>query len=238
MPKKLLDIVYVLKADIDPEELRYSLRSVEENFPCRKVWFVGGQPKGFEPDGAIRHKQVGGTKWDLIKSSLRKVLDEDGITEDFYWFNDDFFVMKPFKGKFVNYADNTLTWRIEELKQENSWLNPYARTLVKAREELKSLDRGEVNFEVHLPMLLNKDKVRASFYVCSSPQFRSVYGNYNRIPFVEHKDVKVYDFETVPQDADFLSTNDKTFQEGEVGKYIKGVFSNPSRWETPTPEGV
>lgn len=238
MPKKLLDVVYVLKSDIDPEELRYSLRSVEKNFPHRKVWFVGGQPKGFEPDGAIRHKQFGATKWDLIKSSLSKVLENDDITEDFFWFNDDFFIMKPFKGKFINYADKTLSWRIDDLRKENPWLNHYGRTVVKAREELKTLGFGEVNFEVHLPILFNKELLRNCFNKCSSPQIRSIYGNYNKIPFVQKDDVKVYDLESVPEDADFLSTNDKTFRDGKVGLFIKGEFSNPSRWETPTPKGV
>ena len=50
MAKQLLDVVYVLKSNIDPEELRYSLRSVEKNFPHRYVWFVGSQPEGFKPD--------------------------------------------------------------------------------------------------------------------------------------------------------------------------------------------
>lgn len=238
MPKKLLDVVYVLKSDIDTEELRYSLRSVEKNFPCRKVWFAGGQPNGFEPDGRISHKQYGATKWDMIKSSLSKVLETEEITEDFFWFNDDFFVMKPFKGKFVNYADGTLTARIEELREENPWLNHYGRTVFKAREELKTLGYGEVNFEVHLPILFNKELLRKSLNVCSSPQIRSIYGNYNRIPFVQKRDVKVYDLESAPEDADFLSTSDKTFVNGKVGELIRGEFSNPSRWETPTPKGV
>lgn len=35
------DAVYILKNDIDPSELRYSLRSLE-NFPHGKVWFFKG----------------------------------------------------------------------------------------------------------------------------------------------------------------------------------------------------
>ena len=53
------DIVFVLKDKLDTEELRYSLRSIEKNFPHRYVWFVGGQPEGFKPDRALPHKQSG-----------------------------------------------------------------------------------------------------------------------------------------------------------------------------------
>ena len=64
---------------------------------------------------------------------------------------------------------------------------------------------------------------------------RSVYGNINNIKYRQHDDVKVYDNETVPEDPDYLSTNEKVFRDGKVGEYIRGVFSTPSRFETPAP---
>ena len=59
---KKVDIVYILKNDIDSDELRYSLRSVCENFPCRRVIFIGGCPKDIVPDVYIPHEQIGHTK--------------------------------------------------------------------------------------------------------------------------------------------------------------------------------
>lgn len=232
MPKKLYDVVYILKDNLTTEELRYSLRSVEKNFPVRKVWFVGGQPKGFKPDVAIKHDQVGENKWSKIRASMLKVANEPDLSNEFFLFNDDFFIMKPFKGKFVNYADQTLSWRIEDLKeQNNNWLTPYTRTLVKAREELKILGHTEINFEVHTPMLFNKALV-PSVLKCSSPQMRSIYGNINGIPYAQREDVKVYDLETVPDNADLISTDDNTFTNGKVGAFIRECFPEPSRFET------
>ena len=194
MPKKI-DSVYILKDEFNCEELRYSLRSVEKNFPHRFVWFVGGQPKGFQPDRAIKHKQVGSTKWD-------------------------------------NYVDMTLTERIDELRRNvHPWLNPYGRTLFKAEQELISLGCPTMNYDVHLPMMFNKELFKASINKCSSPQMRSVYGNLNAVPFVIHQDVKVYDMETVPKDPDFLSTDEDVFEKGRVGAYIRKQFPTPSRWE-------
>ena len=231
MPKKI-DIVYILKDEFNCEELRYSLRSVEKNFPHRFVWFVGGQPKGFQPDRAIKHKQVGSTKWDMIKSSMWKAVENEEVSDDFFLFNDDFFVMKKFKGEFVNYVDMTLAERIDELRRNvHPWLNPYGRTLFKAEQELISLGRPTMNYDVHLPMMFNKDLFKASINKCSSPQMRSVYGNLNAVPFVIHQDVKVYDMETVPEDPDFLSTDEDVFEKGRVGAYIRKQFPTPSRWE-------
>ena len=231
MPRKLCDVVYILKPDIETDELRYSLRSVDENFPHRKVWFVCGQPKGFQPDGRLEHAQVGCNKWSQIRSSMLKILKCDEITEDFFLFNDDFFVMKRATGTFTNFSDGTLTRRIEELVTDCKGYNSYAKTLLKANEELKSLGCPQMNYDLHTPMLINKQKMATAINQCSSPQMRSVYGNINRIPYVEHPDVKVYDMNSVPECPDYLSTNDETFEKGKVGQYIRATFAKPSRFE-------
>ena len=228
----LKDIVYILKPRKDADELKYSLRSIEKNFPHRLVWFIGGEIKGLTPDRYVPHQQTGGDKWQRIRSSMLKIITEDELTEDFFLFNDDFFIMQPVKGRFVNYADGTLTERLDQLRGINDLrLNAYARTVLKAREELKILGCTQVNFEVHLPMLFKKSKVN-SILRCSSPQMRSIYGNVNGIRYVQHQDVKVYDLKTVPEDADYISTNDDTFLHGKVGEYIRETFTEPSRFET------
>lgn len=225
------DLIYILKADIDTEELKYSLRSVEKNFPINRVWFVGGQPEGLEPDIRIPHVQVGNSKWEMIRSSMWKAVNDERLSEDFFLFNDDFFVMEPVDtDSFRNFVDGTLERRIDELHSE-SGMNPYTRTLFKLEQELKTMHEPTMNFDVHLPMLLNKEQVRSTLYKCSSPQMRSTIGNINRLPFVIHPDVKVYDLESVPVNETYLSTNDDTFKKGNVGKYIRETFTTKSRFE-------
>ena len=226
------DIIYILKPNVKTEELRYSLRSLE-NFPHRFVWFVCGQPEGFKPDRCIKHKQVGSSKWELIRSSMFEALKNEEVSDDFFLFNDDFFIMKPFKGEFVNYVDMTLAERIDEIRRNvHPWLNPYGRTLQKAEQELKTLGCPTMNYDVHLPMLFNKATASAAIRSCSSPQMRSVYGNVTRSPYILRPDVKVYSKDETPDDdVDFLSTNDETFSEGKVGEFIRSRFPNPSRFE-------
>lgn len=225
------DLIYILKADIETEELKYSLRSVEQNFPINRVWFVGGQPEGLEPDIRLKHDQVGNSKWEMIRSSMWKAVSDERLSEDFFLFNDDFFVMEPVDtDSFRNFVDGTLERRIDELHSE-SGMNPYTRTLFKLEQELKTMHEPTMNFDVHLPMLLNKEQVRSTLYKCSSPQMRSAIGNINRLPFVIHPDVKVYDLESVPVNETYLSTNDDTFRKGNVGKYIRETFTTKSRFE-------
>lgn len=228
------DIIYILKADIETDELKYSLRSVEKNFPINRVWFVGGQPEDLEPDKRIRHVQIGSSKWELIRSSMWKAVNTEDLTEDFFLFNDDFFVMKPVDtDSFRNFVDGTLERRIDELHSE-SGMNAYTRTLFKLEQELMTMHEPTMNYDVHLPMLLNKEQVRSTLYKCSSPQMRSAIGNINRLPFVIHPDVKVYDLESVPKNETYLSTNDETFRKGKVGEYIRKTFRKPSRFEVNT----
>lgn len=225
------DVVYILKRELDTDELKYSLRSVEKNFPIGKVWFIGGQPKGFQNVVRLQHEQIGNCKWELIRSSMWKAVNAEDLTEEFFLFNDDFFIMKPVDtDSFINFVDGTLSRRIDELHTEHG-MNPYCRTLFKLEQELRTMHEPTMNFDVHLPMLLNKEQVKATLYKCSSPQMRSAIGNLNRLPFVIHPDVKVYDLESVPVDETYLSTNDDTFDKGKVGKYIRETFATKSRFE-------
>ena len=225
------DVVYILKRELDTEELKYSLRSVDKNFAINRVWFIGGQPKGFRNVVRLQHEQIGNCKWELIRSSMWKAVNAEDLTEEFFLFNDDFFVMKPVDtDSFINFVDGTLSRRIDELHTEHG-MNPYCRTLFKLEQELLTMHEPTMNFDVHLPMLMNKEQVKATLYKCSSPQMRSAIGNLNRLPFVVHNDVKVYDLESVPVDETYLSTNDDTFNKGKVGKYIRETFATKSRFE-------
>lgn len=233
MPE-LMDVVYILKEDIDPRELRYSLRSVAKNFPHRRVWFVGGQPEGLYPDGRIAHKQIGQNKWENVRSSLFKVLECKDITDDFFLFNDDFFIMKPFEGEFINYVGGTLEYRIREVFIKNGENSRYTEQLSKARAELLFDGFDAMSFCVHLPMLINKQKAREVLSGLGSPMFRSIYGNRARVPYIYHEDVKVYDLDTVPPEScDYLSTLESSFNNGKVGEFIRRRFNTPCRFENP-----
>ena len=235
---KNCDIVYILKEGINSEELKQSLRSVEALFPHRKIWFVGGQPKDLKPDAALPHKQSGLTKWSRVKSSFRQIMDSDEISENFFLFNDDFFVLKRPRFEFINFAYGTLDKRIKDL--ENNLSNPssYSVSLRKLNNKLKEKNYDTINFALHLPMLLNKEMVKKTFTVFpGNTMFRSAYGNINEIPYMYHKDVKIYDnFSTPERDWDFVSTTEESFKKGEVGKYIRNIFDKPSKYEINKPK--
>ena len=108
------DIVYILRMGKN-EELRYSLRSVEKNFQYRKIWFYGGKPQDIQPDNFERVFQEGETKWQKVRNTLVLICQNDNITEDFWLFNDDFFIMEKVENP-VNYYDGTLADRIKQIE--------------------------------------------------------------------------------------------------------------------------
>ena len=230
-----LDIVYVLKEGIEPAELIYSLRSVEANFPHRRVWFVGGHINGLYPDGAVYHVQHGKTKFERSHSSLREIINCQDISDRFFLFNDDFFILKPIDtAHFLNLTNGTLEKRIRvltELKGDND----YNRGLAEMRVELLRKGYDAMSYSVHIPILLDKTILKRVLDEFDTPMFRSVYGNVSGEPYGYHKDCKISNLKSVPDDNwDYLSTTEKSFALGEVGRFIRQKFPNPSRFETNT----
>ena len=81
-------------------------------------------------------------------------------------------------------------------------------------------------------MLINKRKALEVLDTFRSPMFRSLYGNYWDIGGILTKDVKIHSNNGLPEVGQVLvSTNNTSFDEGEVGKFIKSRFTTPSKWE-------
>ena len=224
------DIVYLLKNDYNSEELRYSLRSVVQNLPYRKIVFVGGCPKDIKPDIYLKDDQIGVNKWERTMHSLKLALNCEDLTEEFYLFNDDFFIMDRVTEDFC-YFNGSLERRIAQLKAKNPRNSSYIRSLEILRNSLVGKGKDSLSFALHVPMLISRTKALELFHKKPNLQmFRSYYGNYFEIPCSYMRDVKVYDLETIP-DTPFISTTDETFKNGKVGEFLRKYFDKPTKYE-------
>ena len=229
MEKNLKDVVYILKKDVQPDELRYSLRSVEKNFPHGRVFFFCGRPEGINPDVYVPFEQIGATKWEKATSTYRKICESD-VTEDFWLFNDDFFILERITELPYMYR-GTLKERIDDLRERRG-NSSYCMKLEGARLELESLGFESLDYALHIPMLINKQKAIETLNTFKSPMFRSLYGNYAKVGGIKVDDVKIYNAAGLPQPGQaLLSTSDASFSFGRVGKIIRDKFSERSRWE-------
>lgn len=231
---KKYDIVYFVKNGVINEELRYSLRSVEANWPYFRVWFCGGCPDGIKPDKMMKLIQPGLNKWEKVQNSIIKVCENNEITEDFWLFNDDFFVMKKRKVDFEPQYNGKIIDYIEQIKKKHCGSHSeYTVRLMNTIDTLEKAGFGTLNYEVHKPMLINRAKaLEVLERFPNVGGFRSLYGNYWQIGGENQHDMKIkaigeFDW----SDWEFLSTSDGSFRDGEVGRYIRGKFNKISRFE-------
>ena len=224
----MYDIVYFVKDTRENEELRYSLRTLK-NFPHRKVWFYGGCPKGLKPDHHVFVKQDEENKWMNINKSLKQAVKNPKISDNFWLFNDDFFIMKKVKDP-KNYYDGDLYKRIVTLEDKFKKFTPYSLKLREICDDLVSMGCDTRNFCIHVPMLVNKEKAIELFNIEDAHMFRSLYGNYHNIKAEPLMDYKISNQKLKWKDSIYLSTTEKSF-EGEVGKQIRQLFPDKCKYE-------
>lgn len=222
------DIVY-FAAGKDNEELRYSIRSVCKNFKSfNKLWIIGSKPDYINPDGYIE-MYLNGNKYQNVREAIITALKDPRISDNFWLFNDDFFVMKKIKEDPCYFDESLFAW-CGKIIYRNNGFSDYTVKMFNEIRLLKENDLDVKNFEVHIPMLINKEKALKMHEKYNTiPAFRSTYGNiYYSDTAKQHKDCKnIKDFKY----KDYLSTTEFSFNSSSIGEYIKNKFKEPSKYE-------
>ena len=226
------DIVYLVKEAPANEELRFSLRSVCENFSFRRVVFYGGRPSYLKPDRWIHVLQNQRTKWMRTTNMVKLICMDPEVTDDWWLFNDDFFVMQKTAGPPPTYEGDLFRHIVEIEGRHGSTSTAYTRELRKTAETLEKAGCTTLNYALHQPMLINKEKALATLDAFPNcPMFRSLYGNYTCLG-TKGKDIKIAGLDRLPdEEAVFISTTDASFASGSVGKYIREIFPEPCKYE-------
>ena len=225
------DVVYILKAGCTGEELRYSLRSIEANMTHGKVWFYCGCPDGIIPDEHVLMVQAGANKWERVRNTLIRVCKNDEITEKFWLFNDDFYVMKRMT-RTVPLHRGELMEHVKGIESRHGRPSGYSRRLKMCDMMLRSAGLTTLDYALHIPILVDREKgLEAIRKFPDCPMFRSLYGNYAKVGGEYHEDVKTVDpNKIIPDDIDFFSTSNKSFA-GEVRRQMEERFPDPCRYE-------
>lgn len=223
------DIVYFVKECRENEELRYSLRSLK-NFPHNKVYFYGGCPKDLIPDHHIHVKQDQENKWQNVSKMLRMACKNHHISTDFWLFNDDFFIMEKVNNP-CNYYYGDIYKRIVTLEDKFGGFTTYSYELRQMAKELESIGCTTKNYALHVPILINKNKMIEVLNMTDCPMFRTIYANYAEIGGKEMQDVKITSVNKMYNGGEYISTEDKAFNNGLVGQQIRDKFPDRCKYE-------
>ena len=225
------DIVYILRNDIDSNEVRYSIRSVVENFPFNSLWIYGGKTNDIQPDHYVAYRQIGGSRYARVTNTIREICKNKKITPDFWLFNDDFFILKKVD-EFPTLYAGTLWERVERIRNRHGCDSGYSEKLRATAEKLKAEGYQQLDYALHCPMLINRTKALQTLEKFKGyPMFRSLYGNHHSIGGEQAKDRKIQNVTDIPGDSLFVSTSDKAYYYGKAGEYIRGRFNERSRYE-------
>lgn len=241
------DVVYSVRPGHPehPETLRYSLRSLI-NVPHNKVFVVGHKPKWLSDQVIhIPTRQLdpnGDGKFFNIGTNLQAAVLDERVSNDFYWFNDDFFVMRSILG-----------------------IPTYGRPVTAAAYKAKLKMLGDINHDAfvwgiwtqcdmmerlgyrlnetpfadcHYPMPLNKEEVQETiewmqFHYPRHPigHFRAVYAAMHNKQVLPVPDAKVASsWHSIMPGATYVSTYEASWN-GRVGREIRQQFRKMSPYE-------
>lgn len=231
-PPTVLDVVYPVRGGDNNPELRWSLRSLEQNFPHATVWLVGYQPSWVTGVEFIRgnHRALRAN----IYFNLLEACRTKGVGDRFVVMNDDFFVTAPVTEIPVLYR-STLVEHLALPKVVARSQHWWSRSLHTTLSVLQA-EGFEVplSYELHTPFVADKALMRdtlerfALVDQANPPQWRTLYGNINQIGGRQGFDGKCY--RPGPIQVPFHSTDDSSFRHFHV--QLAEAFPEPSRYET------
>lgn len=225
-----MDIVYIFRfGKLNSSDLKYSLRSLEKNFKYDKIFIVGDRPGWITGINHInvrdktenRHYNTG---YKFYKTSCIKELSEDFIV-----MHDDFYIMQPVV-EIKNYFVGTLKDKIEKTANRNShWEN---------MKNVYNIFPDGLNYELHKPFKLNKNKLKNLFKKFPLSQtfcVNSLYGNYYKIEAEKAEDFKIKGYEQLlkieKENVTFLSSSEVFSKTKEFITYMDKKFPNKSKYE-------
>lgn len=227
----LPDLLYVVgPGSSGHEELRHSLRSVAKNLPHRKTWIVGSVPDwvtNVETISLRPHPE----KFPNQRQSLTAAVHNPFLAEQFILMNDDMFVIEPVVASLpcfhLGFTSTHLSW-LASIGKDNDWTQAVAATAEWF---------GDPNcYECHIPLAFSKKALRAvlSAYPIDRPFAAGEAYEAARAGSegVLGPDVKVIANNLAEKlGYPFLSSVDRSFATGEVGRYVRSLFPQKCRYE-------
>jgi hypothetical protein len=227
-----MDFVYICRTGPN-EELRYSIRSVVHSFPKARVWVVGGKPDWYT--GHYIEVDQSRNKYANALNNLLEICNSKDILDTFVLMNDDFFILKKIK-EIKNFHGGLLLDKINRYKKINETSTYITKlTLTDNKMRAKGIE-NPLDYELHAPMVMEKDKLKNVITKYSLCLWRSAYGNIYNIGGDQIEDVKIYSNKKynnksieLNKEYIFISTEDNSFN--LIKDSLQSLFPDKSAFE-------
>lgn len=224
------DVVFALGENVKRDELTYALRSLRF-LPHRNVYFLGGAPPDWVQN--VYHLPFKtGHKWRNLDDKFRSLRYIGVLTDEIIYTEDDYFVLEP-QFDLPNYWHVTMAERVrrEDAKgAKGAWSKPL-------RDTKELLPPKALSFDVHIPMVVERQLIDNTIPDTHPLRWRSIIGNASdrrrvQIPL----DAKARNKEELQAILDaglpFLSSSDVTFKRSGIKAYLETIHPDPCRYET------
>lgn len=229
-----LATVIPVRAGDNNDELKYTLRCLDKNFPAHgTVWIVGYKPGWLKNVEYIPGNNQGGHWNTNVYRNILAAAEHPDIPDEWLILNDDFFITQAVERIPVHYW-GPLTKQCSGIRrQPKTW---WHHSLLLTLEVLQDAGYTDpISYEVHCPLPVNKqgmaDVLRkfADIERNGIPvQWRTVYGVVNQVGGTQIRDCKAR-HGGGPILTPFHSTSDASFR--HYRRYFATRYPTPSRYE-------
>lgn len=235
-----LDVVYPVRPGKRNENLRWSLRSLV-NFPHRNVWIVG---QNHTWTLGIHHlpREQNLSGYDNSLGNLLAACHHPDISDTFWLFNDDFFIMRPVTD-LPDYNRGLIKVRLADMRAKGQLSGYYKRAQNTMRHLVEHGIPEPLSYELHTPMRINKANMIDTYkqmrwgaddYIRLQP--RTMYGNLHEVGGEPIEDRKVHRhpvaaFYRVFTPGDALLSTSKASWSGAAGQYVRRTFPGVGPYE-------
>lgn len=233
-----MDVLYVLGtgSKFNNEELKFSLRSLERHGKNLGRVIIIGEKPDFIDYSKIEHYPFieSGVKEYRIAAKIMFACENNIVTGNFMFCNDDFFFIKSFD-------TNNYPFYNKGALLVGAPRTPYQQHLMITRDFLESKGKKTKHFDVHTPIIYNCEKFMALRDCWESSKnsigmtVKSIYCNMYGFLGMPYHDIKLKSLIT-PNDFVQLRTNnvfsiaDEAWNKG-VKTYLQQIFPTKSKFE-------
>lgn len=237
----MIDLVYPVRSGPAGayEELRFSLRSAQANvIGLGEVWLLGSAPRWATGINHIKVNQ-NQSKYRNVRRLLRAACESPLVSDPFLLMNDDIYYLHKQSIDVIRlFHGGPLAAYLARTTRRDNYGVGGRRTVDLLRQQGYT---DPLNWGLHTPLLVHKDSMlRALDLVGDSPtayHIRSVYGALEGLTGEQHCDVKIMTSRDISPAWPYVSTSDVSFKTRQVGKRIRAMFAEPSRFES-CPQGA